>query len=110
MALCPLHDPLLIYTRCITLYGLVFMPTKKRRLIISLPQELDEALVRFSKVTGQPQSSFVLSCLMENLEALKLLTEAVEQAKAGNVSQYEALIAQALGTTLLKIGNTSDNE
>lgn len=86
------------------------MPTKKRRLIISLPEELDVALARFSEVTGQPQSSFVLSCLMENLEPLKIMTEAVVQAKAGNMSQFEALMAQALGTTLLNAGNILKSE
>lgn len=86
------------------------MPTKKRRLIISLPPELDQALVRFSKVTGQPQSSFVLSCLMENIESLNLITDAVEQAKAGNISQSEALIAQALGTTILKMNGSADSK
>jgi predicted DNA-binding protein len=86
------------------------MPTKKRRLIITLPPELDAALVRFSKVTGQPQSSFVLSCLMENIESLNLITDAVEQAKAGNISQSEALIAQALGSTILKLHGSSESE
>lgn len=83
------------------------MPTKKRRLNISLPPELDEALSRFSEVSGQSQSSFVLACLMENIESLKLLTEALEQAKKGNVSEYEKLIAQALGTTLLRVTKES---
>lgn len=101
---------MLTYTRCITSPKLIIMPTKKRRLIISLPHELDVALVRFSEVTGQPQSSFILSCLMENLESLKLMTEAVEQAKSGNLSRYEALMAQALGSTLLKVNASSSSE
>jgi len=86
------------------------MPTKKRRLIISLPPELDEALSRFSKVTGQPQSSFVLHCLMENLQTLNLISDAAEQAKAGNISHAEALIAQALGTTILKINGVNSSK
>ncbi len=85
------------------------MATKKRRLIISLPTELDEALTRFSKVTGQPQSSFVVTCLMENIDSLNLISDAVEQAKAGNISQSEALIAQALGTTIMKL-HSSESE
>lgn len=84
------------------------MPTKKRRLNISLPPELDEALARFSEVTGQPQSSFVLACLMESIESLKLLTEAVEEAKKGNVSEYEKLMAQALGTSILNVKKGSE--
>lgn len=86
------------------------MPTKKRRLIISLPPELDEALVRFSRVTGQPQSSFVVTCLMENIASLNLISDAVEQAKAGNISQSEALIAQALGTTIMKLHSTQPED
>lgn len=79
------------------------MPTKKRRINITLPPELDEALTRFSEVSGQSQASFVLTCLMENIESLKLLTQALEEVNKGNVSEYEKLMAQALGTTLLKV-------
>ena len=81
------------------------MTTNKRRITISLPQDVDEALTEFSEVTGQSQSAFVVSCLSENIESLKLLTKAIKEAKSGNVSGYEALIAQALGSTLLNVTN-----
>lgn len=47
---------------------------------------------------------------MENISSLNLITDAVEQAKAGNIRQSEALIAQALGTTILKITGSSTSE
>ncbi len=83
------------------------MATKLRRLNISLPPELDEALVRFSRLSGQHQSTFVVTCLMENIEALNLLSDSIEALQAGNIGEYEKLVAQSLGTVLLKAGKTS---
>lgn len=84
------------------------MTTNKRRITISLPQDVDEALTEFSQVTGQAQSAFVVSCLSENVESLRLLTQAIKEAKSGNVSGYEALMAQALGSSLLNVTNSKD--
>ena len=86
------------------------MPTKKRRLNIILPPEVDDSLREFSEVTGQSQASFVQACLVENVESLKLLTRAVKEAKEGNTSQYQALIAQALGATLIKVNELGNSE
>lgn len=79
------------------------MVTKKRRLTISLPEDVDIALTEFSEVTGQAQSAFVVSCLSENIDSLRLLTQAIKEAQKGNVDSYEALVAQALGTTMMKV-------
>lgn len=84
------------------------MTTSKRRITISLPQDVDDALSEFAEVTGQAQSAFVVSCLSENVESLKLLTQAIKEAKIGNVSGYEALIAQALGSSLLNVTNLKE--
>ena len=86
------------------------MATDKRRITISLPKEVDEALAEFSEVSGQAQSAFVVSCLGENVQALKLMTQAIREAKSGNVSGYESLMAQALGATLLKMNGSSNAE
>jgi predicted DNA-binding protein len=90
-------------------YGLN-MATDKRRITISLPKDVDDALAEFSEVTGQAQSAFVVSCLVENVESLKLITQAIKEAKSGNVNGYQNLMAQALGTTLLKMNGSSDSE
>jgi predicted transcriptional regulator len=84
------------------------MATNKRRITISLPKDVDDALSEFSEVTGQAQSAFVVSCLSENVESLKLLTRAIKEAKSGNVSGYEALMAQALGFSLLNVTNLKE--
>lgn len=86
------------------------MATDKRRITISLPKEVDEALADFSKVTGQPQSAFVVSCLVENVESLKLLTAAVREAKKGNAEGSNALIAQAFGTSLLNMVKSGEEK
>ena len=79
------------------------MTTTKRRLTISLPEDVDLALAEFSQVTGQAQSAFVVSCLTENIDSLRLLTQAIKEARKGNIDGYEALIAQALGTTIMNV-------
>lgn len=86
------------------------MATDKRRITISLPKEVDEALTEFSEVTGQAQSAFVVSCLVENVESLKLMTQAIKEAKSGNVDSYQSLMAQALGTTILKMNGSADSK
>lgn len=83
------------------------MPTDKRRITIALPHDVDVALKEFAEVTGQSQSAFVVSCLSENIESLRLLTQAVKEAKSGNADGYKSLMAQALGTTLLNINEDS---
>ena len=86
------------------------MATDKRRITISLPKEVDDALTEFSEVTGQAQSAFVVSCLVENVESLKLMTQAIKEAKSGNVDSYQSLMAQALGTTILKMNGSADSK
>ncbi|EJB0234601.1 hypothetical protein ACI45T_004717 [Vibrio vulnificus] len=86
------------------------MSTNKRRITIALPEEVDKALSEFSEVSGQAQSAFVVSCLVENVDTLKLLTQAIREAKSGNTQGYESLIAQAVGTAILKSGSSGSKE
>jgi predicted DNA-binding protein len=86
------------------------MTTNKRRITIALPEEVDKALAEFSEVSGQAQSAFVVSCLVENVETLKLLTQAIREAKSGNTQGYESLMAQAVGTAILKTNGSSDSK
>ncbi|MCP3700204.1 MAG: hypothetical protein GY920_16895 [Aliivibrio sp.] len=80
------------------------MATKKRRLMISLPADVDEALVRFSEVTGSPQTKFVTECLVENVPTIHKLCDAIEAHKAGDMTRYQSLIAEALGNSILSVG------
>lgn len=76
--------------------------------MISLPPSVDEALVRFSEVTGQPQSKFVSECLLENVPTLHTLCDAIEAHKLGDISRYESLMAEALGKSILMVRNAKD--
>ena len=79
------------------------MATTKRRITISLPKEVDEVLLRYSKLTGCSQSAFVVDCLEQNVPSLNALCEAVEAASAGNQALYQEKVQQALGASLLKL-------
>ncbi len=48
-----------------------YMSTKKRRLNISLPPEIDEALTVIAKRDGVPQAAKALELLVDSLEALE---------------------------------------
>ncbi|HGO5294185.1 hypothetical protein H3N34_19715 [Photobacterium damselae subsp. damselae] len=72
------------------------MATKLRRLNICLPPELDPVIAELSRITGESQSSFVVNCLMENLDSFKLMIEAYKQAELGNASEFEKLFMKAL--------------
>lgn len=72
------------------------MPTKLRRVNICLPPELDPVLLRLGEITGESQASFVVNCLMANLDAFKLMIEAYEQAELGNLEGFEKLFTKSL--------------
>ena len=60
------------------------MPTKLRRISISLPPELDESLARFSRLTNSSQASFVVECLQGNISVIDGISDAIEAAMNGN--------------------------
>lgn len=77
------------------------MPTKKRRISLSLPPEIDVVLERYSRLTGCSQSKFVVECLMQNVGTFNTLCDAIEAALAGDEKLYQDKIHQSLGQTLM---------
>lgn len=77
------------------------MPSKKRRMMLSLPDELSSALDTFREVSGMAASSFVVEILIEALPMIVASTEALKLAKQGNSKSLEVLsglLAGALHT------------
>ena len=74
---------------------------KPKRMGLSLPPPVHDALMRFSLATGVPAAAYVTSILVDNLPTLELLANAAEDAKRGNVEQVKKTVAQALGTVIL---------
>ena len=87
------------------------MPTKKRRLLITLPDDVDIALKRFSESTGATQSGFVIDCLRQSVPTLHALADAVDAAKNGDMAGYERLMKQSIGEALYPlVSPDSDKE
>jgi len=67
------------------------MTTKRRRLILSLPDDLDVALAELKEATGQPSSQFVTDVLMESLPVIRALTVAAAQAKTSKQQAFQVM-------------------
>jgi len=52
------------------------MPSKNRRMMLTLPPELAAALDEFRAATGTAPSSFVVSMLVEAIPAIRAISEA----------------------------------
>lgn len=62
------------------------MPTKKRRLQLSLDDDLDCALARLSKLVGRPQATIVHEMLRESLPVFIQTADALELARQGKLN------------------------
>lgn len=67
------------------------MTTKRRRLILSLPDDLDVALAELKEATGQPSSQFVTDVLRESLPLIRALTVAATQAKTSKQQAFQVM-------------------
>lgn len=67
------------------------MPTKLRRVTLSLPPELDVALARFGRVTHGSQAKFIIECLQGNISIINGICDAVEAAQLGDVGKVDEL-------------------
>jgi hypothetical protein len=67
------------------------MPTKKPRMMLTVPQELFDALAEFREATGTSPASFVTGMLLEALPMIRSVTQAAQLAKQGNVEAFEVL-------------------
>lgn len=79
------------------------MATQKRRMMLSLPQELEHAFDEFREATGTAPASFVVQILMEALPVIHAMTEAANAAKtdrhrAVNIMQQAMTTALHQGT------------
>lgn len=52
------------------------MPSNKRRMMLTLPDELSHALDEFREATGTAPASFVVSMLVEAIPAINAITQA----------------------------------
>jgi hypothetical protein len=84
------------------------MPTKKRRMMLSLPQELEHAFDDFREATGTAPASFVIQVLMEALPMIVAMTESSKAAKDDRLEAVE--IMQRAMTSALHQGTAAQVE
>lgn len=69
------------------------MATQKRRMMLSLPPELEHALDEFREATGTAPASFVVEMLMQAVPMIKSVSKAAQMAKQGNLEAFDVLNA-----------------
>lgn len=79
------------------------MVTQKRRMMLSLPAELEHAFDDFREATGTAPASFVVQLLMESLPLIKAMAAAsravkTDQREAINIMQQAMTSALHQGT------------
>lgn len=67
------------------------MATRKRRIILSLSPELDQAIDRLAKARERPRASVLVEILEEMVPSLNALSEAVEVSKSAPEQAYSKL-------------------
>lgn len=68
------------------------MATKKKRLILSLSRELDQAIDRLAKAQARPRASVVVEILEEITPSINALAEVVEVSKSAPEQAYNKLL------------------
>lgn len=76
------------------------MATPLKRLTISLPRDVDEAVVALSKAQGVPQSKAIISVLKEFTPAMLALAKLTEQMKAGQTSAVHETVRHLMGDAM----------
>lgn len=65
------------------------MPSKKIRIALSLPDDVDAVLKRLSKATNTPKTAIITELLLDTLPVFQEVLKAIEEVKQG---QKEAAI------------------
>lgn len=75
------------------------MPSKNRRMMLTLPPELAAALDDYREATGLAPSSFVVELLMECIPAIQATSEAV-RAVESNQAEAIGIMSRAMSSAL----------
>lgn len=75
------------------------MPSKNRRMMLTLPPELSAALDDYRDATGLAPSSFVVELLVECIPAIQATSDAV-RAVESNQARAIGIMANAMSSAL----------
>jgi predicted transcriptional regulator len=79
------------------------MPTKHRRITISLPPDLDAALVELSEVDKRPQATIVTEFLTEMVPSMHAMSKIAKQLKAGKQAEAKRTLQHWMGDGMAEI-------
>lgn len=79
------------------------MATTLKRLTISLPDDVAEAVEALSKAQGIPQSKAIISTLQEFAPTMLALAKFMEQMKAGQKSAAKETIRHMMGDQMAEL-------
>lgn len=84
------------------------MTTQKRRMMLSLPPELEHALDEFREATGTAPASFVVEMLMQAVPMIESISKAARMAKQGNLEAFDVLSNSLAGALHQGMGVQTD--
>ncbi len=79
------------------------MATTLKRLTISLPDDVAEAVDALSKAQGIPQSKAIISTLQEFAPSMLALAKFMEQMKAGQKTAAKETIRHLMGDSIAEL-------
>lgn len=80
------------------------MPTTMRRITISLPPALDEALLALAKCQNKPQARLIIETLNEFVPTFKHMVIITEQANSGHIIEAKRAANEFMGQALMSLG------
>ena len=84
------------------------MPTTMRRITISLPPALDEALLALAKCQGKPQARIIIETLNEFVPTFEHMVIITEQSRTGHVAEAKLTAKKFMGEALLTLLDASE--
>jgi hypothetical protein len=79
------------------------MSTELRRITITLPAEVDAALLAMSKAEGRPQAKIVIDCLTEFVPAMVQVAKFHQQIKEGKKVDAKQTIQHMFGDAMASL-------
>lgn len=83
------------------------MSTNLRRITISLPPDLDDALKALAKAQNKPQARLIIETLNEFVPTFKHMVIIMEQANSGHIIEAKRAAKEFIGEALLNLGEAS---
>lgn len=85
------------------------MPTVKRRIGLSVPDDVDEVLTGIASLTSRPKTSLIVELLEQSLPNLRVTLEAMRLAQQGKQDTALNLMADLLRDAGFKLTDVQND-